>query len=867
MSHLSEETLARLSAGTLPRDEALVARRHLAECDACTALGMKAPAPRPVERTLGRYVLLDEVGRGGMGRVLRGFDPQLDRFVAIKRLLDAGGAVDARERLVREAQAMARVVHPHLVSVFDAGLDAQGEVYLVMEYVKGPTLAQWLTEAPRTWRDVLRCFTQAGLGLAAAHAAGLVHRDFKPSNVLVAGEVAKVTDFGLALAQTSAVAGPTSSEHGRSRISSRVTEAGVHAGTPAYMAPEQFEGRFDPKSDQYSFARSLEESLSGRGAPGWVHEALRRALHVDPAQRYPSMETLLDALAPERRRRQVTALAAAVLVVALVGTTAVVARGKQVDCARAAVGLDAVWTQAAQSGLERAVATSEPGVRQATRARFEAWADTWRTRSVGNCEARASGAQGEQVELLRRGCLQRRLGFFGTVLSQVTSGRVASEQVVTLSAELPNVGCTDEDLLEAGAADESETLRAQLEPVRARFDEVEALALVGRLDEATAKAKEALPLAEATGHAPTVAHAALLVGQRLTMTNASESRRLLALATREAAKAVSPSPDTAKLAARAALDLLDTYATEPQAFEALRPFVDSLIARAGGGPQWEAARLTYEGRALASRGEAEAALAPLRRAYALRLEFDGRESERAENARGELALALENAGQVDDALALRRESLELARARYGTSSLTAARALAAVGAVEVVAVRYADAEQHLKASLELLTAAGATENLTTLLDNLASLAELRGDFRSALPLRQRLLASEGEAAVRAKQLALLSRVALEVGDEAKASSSANEARATLEAINPRHPDLIVALTTLGRLTAGEAGVGVLKKALALDSARDGEYRGDIERALGEKTSGAERKSWLAKARASYESSEVVFRVKQLDEAR
>lgn len=273
------------------------------------------------------------------------------------------------------------------------------------------------------------------------------------------------------------------------------------------------------------------------------------------------------------------------------------------------------------------------------------------------------------------------------------------------------------------------------------------------------------------------------------------------------------------------------------------------------------------GRALATRGETEAALTPLRKAYALRLEFNGKTSDRNENARGELALALENAGEVEEALALRSESLELARTRYGNSSLKAARALASLGAVEVVAVRYADAEQHLKASLERLTAAGATENLTTLLDNLASLAELRGDFASALPLRKRLLATEGDLSVRAKQLALLSRAALEVGDEAMALRSAQEARSTLETMNPRHPDLIVALTTLGRLSAGEAGVGLLKQALALDSSRDGEYRGDIERALGQRSRGEERTRWLARARASYESSEVVFRVKQLDAAR
>ncbi|MGV3623500.1 MAG: protein kinase domain-containing protein [Archangium sp.] len=866
MAHLSTEVLTKLTRGELGRDDALAARRHLAGCDKCSnALDRLEKAPVE-ERKLGRYVLLDEVGRGGMGLVLRGFDPQLDRFVAIKRLLDAETSPDARERLVREAQAMARVVHPNLVSVFDAGLDPHGGVYLVMEFVKGPTLAQWLSESSRTWRQILQHFAQAGRGLAAAHAAGLVHRDFKPSNVLVQNDVAKVTDFGLALAHVQTEATGPRESPGASRISSRVTQAGVNAGTPAYMAPEQFEGRFDARSDQFTFARTLDEALTGTRAPRWVHEALRKALSVEPAQRYPSMDALLEALSLEKRTRRATIAISAVVMLALLGVTAAVARTKRVDCSGASANLETVWSSPAQRAVEQLLTTTDPRVRDATRARFSAWADEWRTRSVSSCEASASGAQGERVELLRRLCLDRRLGFFGTVLREVALGAVPAERVVSISNELPHVGCTDEELLAAGAADESDALRAQLQPVRKQLEEVQALALIGELDKATAKARETLPLAETTGHSPTIAHAAVLLAQRLSLSNANQSRALLQRAVREAGSVKDPSVFTADLAARAGLDLLDSYLVEPATFEALRPMVEALIARAGGGPEWEAAYLTYQGRALSARGEGEAALKPLQRAYALRLETAGPDSERSDNARVELANAAENAGDIDTALALRRTSLETAERVYGSKSLVAARARAFMGAVEVVAVRYADAEKHLNEALEILTEAGATEDLTTLLDNLASLAELRGDFRTSLPLRRRSLEKLEDPVNRAKQLALISRTLLETGDEAGALEAAREAREIFEPINVSHPDLIVALTTLGRVTKGKDGEALLERALALESSRDGEYRGDLERAMAAKREGAAKLEWLKKARASYAESEVSFRVQELDAA-
>jgi len=154
-------------------------------------------------RTLaGRYTLLGTLGQGGMGLVLAAYDARLDRRVALKLLRSRRGSRSEKTeeaRLLREAQAMARLNHPNVVAVYDAGTLENGSVFIAMEYVQGQTLSRWRQQQERSWREVLGVYLAAGQGLPAAHAAGLVHRDFKPDNVLVGedGRV-KVTDFGLA---------------------------------------------------------------------------------------------------------------------------------------------------------------------------------------------------------------------------------------------------------------------------------------------------------------------------------------------------------------------------------------------------------------------------------------------------------------------------------------------------------------------------------------------------------------------------------------------------------------------------------------------------------------------------------------------
>ncbi len=278
-----------------------------------------------VPRFLGRYVVIDELGRGGMGQVFRAYDPQLDREIALKLLRRVTD--DARTRLLREAQAMAQLSHPNVLPVYDVAAEGH-RLFLAMELVRGQSLREWLDCGARSFTEVLEVFLAAGRGLNAAHEAGLVHRDFKPGNVLIGddGRV-RVMDFGLArgMAAGSRVSGRDSSrglgvritrgssdsslqvalsalrpsrdssdevslnkgvEDSISHVSSgrrnssdshelltsltaeltaELTQMGTVIGTPSYMAPEQhLGGNADARTDQYSFCVALWEALYGR---------------------------------------------------------------------------------------------------------------------------------------------------------------------------------------------------------------------------------------------------------------------------------------------------------------------------------------------------------------------------------------------------------------------------------------------------------------------------------------------------------------------------------------------------------------------------------------------------------------------------
>jgi serine/threonine protein kinase len=309
---------------------------------------------------MGRYSILRRIGEGGMSVVYRAYDPELDRQVALKLLRP--GDPDDREgsaRLVREARAMARISHPNVAQVYDAGI-AGHTVYVAMELIEGTSLEHWTDAMPRPWTEIVRMYLQAGRGLVAAHAAGLVHRDFKPDNVMVGTDGRpRVLDFGLArpapvdaedellLAddellvahhEYAALTGEgedrleprrrepssTSSSSGEFDLQFDVTRTGLVSGTPAYMAPEQHRGEpGGAAADQFAFCVAMWSALyrcqpfegrsyfdlseailegkrspipRGSHVPIWLQRLLERGLAVEPRDRHPSVQSLLASI-------------------------------------------------------------------------------------------------------------------------------------------------------------------------------------------------------------------------------------------------------------------------------------------------------------------------------------------------------------------------------------------------------------------------------------------------------------------------------------------------------------------------------------------------------------------------------------------
>jgi hypothetical protein len=398
-----------------------------------------APGPRTGEQ-IGRYVVERTLGAGGMGVVVEARDPELQRQVAVKLVRADIGDRAYRLRLVREARAQASLDHPNVVRVYDAG-EADGELFIAMELVAGRSLGAWLRAVPRPWRAVLARFVAAGHGLAAAHAAGMVHRDFKPDNVLVrdSDERVLVTDFGLAISAGREARGtpgavaiePSSGDEptidGGSASDDAgsippvtgtyaVTATGVALGTPPYMAPEQHAGgAVDARADVFSFCVSLYEGVygerpfavedarrydplawvdaihdrgvrpapAGRRVPAALRRALVRGLAADPEARWPSMQALIAALDSvlARRRRVLYALAglgaATAIAVATFAATRSTASAPIDRCADEAARVDRTWGADARARVSRGLLATGKPYAQVAASRVTDAIDRW----------------------------------------------------------------------------------------------------------------------------------------------------------------------------------------------------------------------------------------------------------------------------------------------------------------------------------------------------------------------------------------------------------------------------------------------------------------------------------------------------------
>jgi tetratricopeptide (TPR) repeat protein len=461
--------------------------------------------------TLGRYIVLEVLGEGGMGTVYAAFDPDLNRKIAIKLLhprLEDGDAELWRMRLAREAQAMASVSHPNVVPVFDTGSTADGGVFMAMESVEGGTLRQWLDKQKPSFRQVLAMFREAGQGLAAAHRAGIIHRDFKPANILLdADGRPRVTDFGLARAEgaelpvpvrdpDAAVADAADSVTSQPRssvvtgaLSRDLTRAGTVMGTPGYMAPEQYRAEaIDARADIFAFCASLYHALYGerpfagrnmdelsaavhagrvreapRGTqvPAWVRRILLRGMATDKAARYPTMQELLAALADDPgvrwRRRAMLAGAALALTASIWGYSAAAQRRVRA-CHTAGAELADIWDAARKQTIERAFLATGRSYAQAAwedvRRALDDYTTAWVGASANACEAtRVRGEQSEAMLDLRNACLAERLDGV-RALSDVfaaADGKVVLRATEVVRALEPLASCAAIDSLSVAA--------------------------------------------------------------------------------------------------------------------------------------------------------------------------------------------------------------------------------------------------------------------------------------------------------------------------------------------------------------------------------------------------------------------------------
>ncbi|HWU88623.1 MAG TPA: serine/threonine-protein kinase, partial [Kofleriaceae bacterium] len=283
--------------------------------------------------TMAHYSVVRTIGQGAMGVVYEAVDARLGREVALKLVLpDRLQAERGTPRLLREARAMAKISHPNVVAVYDVG-ESDGVVFIAMEYVRGVTLRQWLANAPRSLPEILDVFVQAGAGLAAAHHADIVHRDFKPDNVLIGSDGrARVLDFGLAHPRMNVIYAPATGRPAPAPPSTGIESTGsdgnMLVGTIAYMSPEQLQSKpLDGRSDQFAFCVALYEALFGqrpfsarsfnefvdhvlRGElapvespprlPSWLRAVLRRGLSIAVEPRFGSMTELVGVLTAGR---------------------------------------------------------------------------------------------------------------------------------------------------------------------------------------------------------------------------------------------------------------------------------------------------------------------------------------------------------------------------------------------------------------------------------------------------------------------------------------------------------------------------------------------------------------------------------------
>ncbi|MBK7825069.1 serine/threonine-protein kinase [Nannocystis sp.] len=751
---------------------------------------------------VGRYVVLNPLGAGGMGVVYAAYDPQLDRKVALKLLhseaITRGGAtqsrVDGHARLLREAQAMARLRHPNVVAVHDVG--SYGDrVFIAMEFVEGSTLKSWLRARPRTRKEVLAVFIQAGRGLQAAHDAGLVHRDFKPENVLVstAGQ-AQVLDFGLA--KSTEEGGERADKPERSALelassmqslSRELTQQGAVMGTPAYMSPEQHLGLpTDARTDQFSFCVGLYEALYGTPpfpadtmaslamavvggkvaeapresqarVPPWLRKVLLKGLSCDPTHRYATISELIDALArdPSNQRKRWLAVATGLglLALAAVGYAQYLAQSSQ-RCADAEQHLAGVWDDDTRKAAHTAFlaagdSTFAEDTWQRVARTLDSYTNGWVRVQTAACTAtHIDHTQSVELLHLQNACLARRLSELRAVTAVFTRADApVLERAVQMVAGLNDLrSCTDEDALTSAVVPPADVqTRAAVDGVRVQLDSARALERAGKYGPGLQTARVAAETARELAYAPVLAEALVIEGDLLFQSGKMrEAEAALSEAVRTAAVG-----KHATAAAEAWIELIHLVGVEeaqPERGLAMRLAGEAAIAWAGDDTVLTARLLAAIGGVLHAQARFAEAIEISGRALAL---YEGLPADNETHAR-DLAIAdvlaalgttYNSKGEFEAADRYFRRALDTRRHTLGNDHPDVASSLHDLGNNDYRLARYDDAESHLGEALAIRTRVlgGQHSRVADTENSLGAVDYARGEFARARDHYQRAL--------------------------------------------------------------------------------------------------------------------------------
>ncbi len=779
----NDELLVQMLDGKLPADQLQRLHEHVDACRACSELlrelGHVAEPTMPVggadlapwtaaqpSGKLGRYAVLGMLGKGGMGTVYVAFDPDLDRKVALKVL--HVGSDRAQKRLLREARAMAQLSHPNVVPVHEVGTFDGGR-FVAMELIEGGTLGAWASG--RGWREVLRACIEAGRGLQSAHEAGLIHRDFKPANVLCdASGRARVTDFGLVLARASAETTTADVEDRDTRSrSDALTQTGWAVGTPAYMAPEQAaSASADEQSDQFSFCVTTWQTLSGSHPwdggrtrtppPRWsidapkvprrVVEALERGLSVAPEERWPSMAALLGELesasAPTRTGLRVVV---GLTVVGSVGLAAALVSSRpsaETPCADSAQYLTGVWDGKRRSEVRDALLATGVTNGDEISARVETvldeYGEAWTQAHRRACLSTLRGEQSPALLDQKMACLQTRIAGLDALVDVLVEAdpSVASRAVFASRALSPLDRCEDAAALGDSAWTPQPQQVASVARTQDHVSRAFALQSAGRYAEGLVEARSAVRIAEDLEGSPIRDEAQYREGKLL---DSVGEHQAAAEVLQEAAlrSGRNGHDETAAKASTMLVHVLGGRLAQLEEAATWGLHADVAIDRAGLGQSWKARLHTNLGVAYNFAGKFDKASAELERAISLASGEGGDDDGLTYLAAiAEMANLHQSRGHHDEALQLYRRAAELAadangpgHPMLGTQFDNMGNSLRALG-------RFEEARSYHERALEIFADQGTDHPVyRAALSNLGGTLLVSGQLDEAIEVFER----------------------------------------------------------------------------------------------------------------------------------